>query len=98
VAILCHADDVLAGVREVHLALPRHHTKNIQRKQSAFRVQSSVRTLQEVSNYVGTLPVRMYLLEGEAGVFLVAFGREADIIELDLIRSTCDGCFGQSNV
>src|SRR6185437_1560881 len=40
----------------------------------------------------------MYLLEGEAGVFLVAFGREADIIELDLIRSACDGCFGQSNV
>ncbi len=34
---------------------------------------------------VFTCPVGMFGLEDEAGVFLIAFGREADVVELDFI-------------
>ena len=42
---------------------------------------------QKISNDVGSVPFRMLGLKHEAGILLVAFGREADVIELDLIRS-----------
>ena len=53
---------------------------------------------QEVRDYVRTLPVRMSLLEVEAGVFLVAFGGEANIVKLHFVGAAGNGRLRQGNV
>ena len=85
-------DDVLPGMREVHWPLPGHDAENIERQQHACGVKLGVGMLQEVGNHIGTMPVGMRGLEDEAGVFLFAFGREADIVELDFVGPGF-GCF-----
>src|ERR1700756_2034075 len=61
-------------------------------------MQFGVAALEEVGNDVRTLPLRMFGLEVEAGVFLVAFGREADVVELDLVHAGVGDVLSQSDV
>jgi len=89
--MLCHSDNVLSGVREVDRALPRHHTKYVERQQHARRVQLSIGSAQEVADYVAAMPGWVLGLESESGVFLIAFSREANIVELHFIH-TRQGC------
>ena len=66
-------------------ALPGHDSKNIQRQQHARGVQLRVGARKEAGNHVGALPLGMALHERKLRIFLVTLGREANIVELDLI-------------
>ena len=96
-----HADDVLPGMGKIHRPLPRHHPENVQREQHAAGVQLAVSARQKIADHIGAGARRASSSRrhrifccaaftrrahvGEARIGLVAFGREADIIELDLI-------------
>ena len=55
---------------------------------------------QEADDYVGALifPVWMLGLKNEAGVFLVAFGGEADVVELNFIGAGLGYELGEGDV
>ena len=98
IAILRHAHDVLTGMGQVYRALPGHDAEHVERQQRARGVKLGVGVLQEVGNDVRAMPFRMLRLEVEAGVFLVAFGREAHVIELNFVGTGFGRLPGQSDV
>src|SRR5215469_9931501 len=61
-------------------------------------MQFRVGTLEEVGDHVAAMPVGMRGLEGKAGIFLVALGGKADIIELNLIDSLLGGLLRQRDI
>ena len=85
VALLGHAHDVLPGMSQVHVALPRHHPEDVQREQRPLRVHLGIGLVQEVGDHVRARPLGMLALEGEARVLLVALGGEAHVVELHLV-------------
>ena len=83
---------------QVHLALPGHDAEDIQRKQNAHRVQLGIGVLQEISNYIGAMPIRVLFLKNEAGILLVAFSGKAHIIKLNFVHPRFSRLFRESNV
>ena len=65
VAVLRHFGHVLPRVVEIHLALPSHHSKDIERNQHAKRMKLAVGAREEVNDHVLPLPVRV--LGSESG-------------------------------
>src|SRR4051794_9657259 len=61
-------------------------------------MQFGIRILQEVVDYVVPLPGWVRGLEGELRILLVAFSREANIVELNFIYAGLSGFLGQGNV
>ena len=53
---------------------------------------------QEVNDHVGALPGGMRSLENEAGIFLVTFSREADVVKLNFICAKLRDIFGERDV
>ena len=82
-----HGHDILPRMCQVHLALPGHDAEDIQRKQNAHRVQLGIGVLQEISDDIGAMPIRVLFLKNEAGVPLIALGRKAHIIKLNFVHS-----------
>ncbi len=67
-------------------------------KQRAGGMKLGIGVFQEVGNHVGAVPLRMLGLKVEAGVFLIAFGGEAHVVELDFVRAGLSRLLGQSDV
>ena len=59
---------------------------------------SRVSMFQEIGNDVGPMPGRMLGLEHEAGIFLIALGREAHIVKLNLVHARLGRLLGQSDI
>src|SRR5215469_1512910 len=85
-------------MRKIHLALPSHHSKNIQREQHTLPTECAVGMLQEICNYIGAFPAGVLSLKNEAGIFLIALRREANIVELNFIYAGLGSAPGERDV
>ena len=61
-------------------------------------MQFGVGMFQEVGDHVGAMPLGMLGLKDKTRVFLIALGREADIVKLNFISAGFGGLHGQRNV
>src|ERR1700732_689321 len=102
VTVLCHRYDVLPGVRKIDGTLPRHDSEHVERQQDAGRMDLGISAIEEISNHVRALHLRRMIgmlgLVVESGIFLVAFGGKADVIELHFIDSGLGYKLGEGDV
>src|SRR5579859_317378 len=61
-------------------------------------MQLRVRAREKIGNHVGALPLRMALHEGKLRVFLIALGRETNVIELNFVCSGAGHELGQGKI
>src|SRR5579859_1471414 len=61
-------------------------------------MQLGVGAREKIGNHIGALPLRMALHEGKLRVFLVALGREANVIELNFVCSRSGNEPGQGKI
>src|SRR5258708_11196210 len=97
VTVLRHLHDVLTGMVQVNLTLPRHHAENVEREKHARGMQLAIRLIEEAGDYVIAMNFGVRL-KRELRVCLVALGREAQIVELDLVDSGLSNVFGERKI
>ena len=68
VAVTRHLDDVLPGVGQIDITLPRHHPEDIERQQDACRMEFRVRFLQKAGDNVRALRATGGMADGSGGV------------------------------
>src|SRR6202140_4501362 len=92
----------MTGVRKIHGTLPRHDSKDVEREQDAGRMDLGIGAIEEISDHIRALHLRWMIgmlgLVVERGIFLVAFGGKADVIELHFIDSGLGYELGESDV
>jgi hypothetical protein len=98
IAVLGHGNDVLTGVRQIDGTLPGHDSEDVEREQDSGGMDLGVGPVEEVGYDFGTLLVRMFSLIIESSIFLVAFGRKADVVELNFVDSRLGDEFRQGDV
>ncbi len=82
------------SIGRCHAITPKTSSEN----STPDRLQFGLRFLQEGRNRVGALPIRMLGFKEEFRVLLVALGREAHVVKLNLVRSVGGRKFCQPNV
>src|SRR6266849_184933 len=102
ITVLSHGYDVLPVVRKIDGALPRHDSEDVEREQGAGRVNLGIGAIEEIGDHFRALHLRwmvgMLGLIVESGIFLVAFGGKADVVELHFIDSGLGYKLGQGDV
>src|SRR5258708_12358651 len=82
---------------QVNLTLPRHHAENVEREQHARRMQFAVSLIEEAGDYVIAMNFGVRL-KRKLRVCLVALGREAHVVEVNLAPSGLSNILGEGKI
>src|SRR5258708_16143079 len=82
---------------QVNLTLPCHHAENVEREKHARGMQLAVRLIEEAGDYIVAMNLGVGLIR-KLRVCLVALGREAHVVELNLVHSGLSNIFAERNI